>query len=206
MEKDNLEQKVQETVTKDILKGFSYFTAAYSKLASGDENAPAYAMSAIECVRKNVGNETAQYLQGIENYISNDISENGVATKKTADLIKSYSSLYNQKFSKAKYSDIETLAKDVGYAGKTPEFMKEHSQESIKSLVEKNKAKFDKEGKTEDPILNAVLKTYEIMNAVILRKADNSIMDLITEQNLAVLNETYKNAQKKKAEDLRIAA
>jgi hypothetical protein len=199
MAKEDLEKKVKEaTVTKDILKNFSYLSSAYTEVGKKDGEGVDYVATAVDKVMGNVSAETKHYMEGLSEYILEDYQKNGTFTNKTVDLLGKYSQLYDTKYGKANLKEITSCAKEMGYNEEIPAFLNGYMNESFLSLIEQNKEKLEN---TENPDnqLIAALKAYEVFKGVTLRKAHDNIMDTVTKKRLDQLAELYqKKAEQKK--------
>jgi membrane-associated HD superfamily phosphohydrolase len=196
MTDDNLEKKVQNEITKDIVKNFSYFSAAYNRLELGkDKNAAEYVKIALNKIIDNVGSETRQYIDWMPGDIEKDLEVNGTLTNKTIGPIQTLAGLYETKICKANLSEIVSAAKDMGYNEKIPEFLDAYMDKSLNSLVEGNPGKFKKTEnglEIKDEKLGLVYDAYKLLVSIMPRKADEFIMDTMIKQHLEAMNKHYK--------------
>jgi len=195
-----LEDKVNkaEIITKDILKNFAYFSAAYGKLSNtprGDDSANVYGAVAFKKVYENLDPVTKEYMKSVYEVASED-------SDFAVEVLGKYTQLYQTKIGKAKCSDLIEVVKDFGYNENLPEFLNKYANESMKSISEKYKAQLDK----KDPKITSVMQALGVLSSIIPRKAESELDDAITKLHLDQLGEVYKKANKKEQEELAKAA
>jgi len=194
MPQENLEQKVDqekaEILTKDILKNFAYFSAAYHKISTLQRNDPtidAYIQHTFDKVYSNVKPETKEYLKPALDVIAG-------SPEFAIRAIERYNQLYNDKFEKAKCGDIINSATESGYKGKLPDFLQEYKNESLKSIKEKYKAQIEK----KDNKITAVLNSLNILHSVIINQASRDMEDSMTSMQFENLSKIYNKPNENK--------
>jgi hypothetical protein len=192
---NNLEKKVEQEVTKDILTAFPYFGTALNESKNmKKEEAYNYVSSAVSLVAKNSNDKYTKFLvEGLGVLVNNDFAENGTLTNTTYKCLESYAGLYNQKLEKASLSELMASAKDLGYKGKFPEFMNPYMKETLKSIKEIKNLNKEQLG-----ILGAA---FQNVVGLIYQKADVNIKEVSTERNFEMMQKLYEEVSKPKTDE-----
>ena len=205
----NLEQKTLDEATRqNWLNNFVYLNASqnpnekitlYSEDGKSKEIGVTYTNIALQQLAANTKDETQRlYLQTILQGYAENMQRDGMITPKstTMSALKILENGYNTALAQTPFGEFTSLARNLGYKDKLPDFLADIKATTVSQLEKEIKEKLESNDEKTKVRGEALLNTYKTMRDVVAMHARYAMLDKFIGENFEMFGEMYSNPEK----------